>query len=166
MNAASMLNRQMLLGRVLLPITICLMNVGATPPSEGADQPEVLSLSQASDGQHILFRVVIRRPDGMGGMTIEQSPWTTRRTVWPRIASLTGTPQWKYPCYLQYDRPERGQSVPRLDRLTFIGRCPATTSSTLKSVKVTSSSTAPKRPCSHVSPQRDASARGSRRVLR
>lgn len=131
MNPATRVNRPMFVGRVLLPITICLLNVGATPPSEGVDQPEVLFLSKASDGQHIVFQVALKRPDDMGGMTVEQLPWTTRRRVWPRIASLTGIPQWKYPCYLEYDRPDRWQPVPRLDRLTFIGRCPATASLTM-----------------------------------
>ncbi len=75
-----------------------------------------------------MFRVAVRRPDDMSTITIETPPWRARRTVWPRTASLTGTPLWKYPCYLEYARSQPWQPGSRLDRLTFIGRCPSTTS--------------------------------------
>ncbi len=93
-----------------------------------AAQPEVLSLLKASVGEQIVFRVAVRRPEDMGTMTIEQQPWRSQKTVWPRLASLVGEPQWNYPCYLEYERPEPRQPVSRLDRLTFIGRCPDATS--------------------------------------
>ncbi|MHC4698635.1 MAG: hypothetical protein ACYTFA_18035 [Planctomycetota bacterium] len=116
------------LGHVLLPFMFCVLNTGAGQASEGADRPEVLSISKAVDGEHVVFVVAIRRPDDMGTMTVEGRRWTTRRAVWPRMASLTGSPPWKYPCYLEYELPEHWQPVPVIDRLTFLGRGPATDS--------------------------------------
>ncbi len=128
MNTTTILRRTGLIGQVLLPIAICALSAQLARGSDGHERPEVLWLSKASDGEYIVFQVLLRRPDDMTTMTIEASPWRTRRTVWPRIASLTGAPLWKYPCYLEYERPEGWQPVPRLDRLTFIGRCPSATS--------------------------------------
>lgn len=99
--------------------------------SDGPQHAKVLSLSTAMDGTHIVFRVAIQRPDDMGTMTVESRPWLTQRTIWPRLATLTATPFWNYPCYLD-DRPSgASEPAPKLDRLTFIGRCPTTDSLTM-----------------------------------
>ena len=66
---------------------LCILSVAAAQPSEGRDQPEVLLLSKARDGRHIIFEIAIRRPEDVDTMTIERQPWTSSRTIWPSVAS-------------------------------------------------------------------------------
>jgi len=128
MDTRVILRRSSQIRLVLLTITACTLHAQSARASENQDQPAVLSLSKASDGEYVVLRVTVRRPDDMGTMTVEQSPWASHQTAWPRTAALTGDPPWKYPCYLEYERAQRWQPPPQLDRLSFVCRCPATSS--------------------------------------
>ena len=110
---------------VLLTITACVLHAAPARASDNQDQPGVLSLSKASDGEYVVLQVAIQRPDDMGALAIEQSPWASYQAAWPRIAALAGDPPWKYPCYLEYEQPDRWHPLPRVDRLCFLCRCPA-----------------------------------------
>ncbi|UCC28963.1 MAG: hypothetical protein JSU86_12255 [Phycisphaerales bacterium] len=129
MSASTILRRFRFIRRILLLTAIGASTAEATQPSESGSDPEVLSLTKASDGEHIVLHVTIQRPKDMGTMTIEKRRlwWDTHHTVWPRAASLSGDPRWKYPCYPEYPHlePRRSFPFPRQDRLTFICRCPA-----------------------------------------
>ena len=89
--------------------------------------PDVISFATARDHDQLIFAVVLPRPDDMASLSVEFRRWRRLQLGWPRLAELTGSPAWQYPCYLEFDQPAGWEGIPRLDRLTFVGRCPAAT---------------------------------------
>ena len=98
--------------------------------SAAASRAELVSVSSVPDGNHVVFVVVLARPDDMVGMSIERPVWSRSQQPWPSLPELYASPVWKAPCYLEWSLPttesppawERN-ALPQLDRLTYVGRC-------------------------------------------
>ena len=102
-----------------------MLVIGTCSATLAADV-EVRAVTAATKGEYTYFTLEIARPDDLAVLTIEEPPWRWQGDgLWPRTVELGGQPAWQYPCALEYTRPDRWNAVPALDRLTFVGRCPA-----------------------------------------
>ena len=109
--------RNVLFASMLLLGTCSAVNAG---------DADVTAITAAREGEYVYFTVDIIRPDDMADLTIEDMRlFRTTPSFRPCMAELSGRPMWRYPCALEYSRPDAWSAVPRLDRLTYVGRCPA-----------------------------------------
>lgn len=107
--------------RIVLSLGLIIIGASLTAPAADLD---VRILDVRQSGDYAYFVLEIARPDDMADLAVEEGRWAWNAESWPRMPELTGKPAWDYPCALEYSRPDPWSPVTRLDRLTFIGRCP------------------------------------------
>ncbi len=111
--------------------TLCLLAVLLGMGSAMATEPPASSLQTGSphairDGDSTIFEIEFVLPQDADVSAAALDWWNPG---WPRVPRLESDPPWQAPCYLHLPDAELGQQPGLTGAVTFIGRCPAGTSS-------------------------------------
>ena len=114
-------------------LTTCFLFTAVAALGQESDLGvQVLSVSAAGERDHIVFAVVVRRPEDMAATLREHPPWRLRGDPWPRVAELRADPPWACAVHPERETDPTTGLVPYADRLTFVGRCRRTAGLDLK----------------------------------